>query len=223
MKADSAAADESLAIDMPQYGRDLLSSPTEAGPSRHPTARTISCDMDNDMFSRSRKQNAGDTRPKSSKYFRGRSLGAEDEDVFRPEPQASARSHSAILVDPSSSPPIPAQSLPSTARPTVVSKRTNPFSTTKEESEKRKVLKVAPKDSSIVDMTEDTPERLPLAQTSKSNNSAAGPNYRAANAEALKPKAKSGQISIVDFVGLADARGRPTKGTVAGAKVRRRA
>jgi hypothetical protein len=224
LKLNLNAVDESLAIDMSQNGLESFqSSPADVGPSRHPTARTIACDMETDVFSRSRKRRQ-DRRPaKSSKYFQ-QPLSEDDEwDVFRSDPETKGESDTDVLVAGSSSPVPPAARLSSTA-PTAPPKRTNPFLNTKEESDRRKILKPAPKDDSIVDMTKDTPERqqdrVPLKSIRNAQISRA---LVASNSSMAKHISAVGQTSIVDFVGLRDQHGRPKKGVVAGAKVKRRA
>ena len=221
-KRNSSTGDESLAIDMSQSAPEsFLSSPVDAGPSRHPTARTIVCDVETDVFSRSHKRRRDD-KAKASKYFR-QSMSDDDEwSVFRPEWYPKNEDDTNVLVAGSSSPIPPFLSLPLTS-PKPAPKRTNPFPNTKEESEKRKMLKIAPKDDSVVDMTQDTPERLQQRVPLKSlQNAQANRPLVATGSSSTKQKSAMGQTSIVDFVGLRDQQGRPKKGVVAGARVKRR-
>lgn len=222
VKHNSRNVDESLAIDMSQNDLDLsfASSPANAGPSRHPTARTIVCDMDADIFSRSHKRRH-DGKPISSKYFPDKISSRDEGDLSFPEPPTLMESNVNVLVAGSSSPVVAEQHLPPTAAKAATWKRTNPFPNTKEESEKRKVLKTMPKDTSVVDMTEDTPERPPLATKSLRNAQDTRP-LASASTSPIKPKWVNGQTSIVDFVGIKDAQGRPKKGVVGGARVKRR-
>ena len=210
----SCGPDESLMIVMPQASSSLpIHSSPRAGPSRHPTARTISCELETGMKRSSSR----------SKYFTDRSdviLLSPNSDVdlldLSPHKQPNQ-----ILVHGSSSPPEP-----------VKKRKTNPYPTNREDGDRRRLLKSfnstrAPdtrasrepiksdKAKHIYDLTKNlsSPQRPPLAvKASERSNVGAG----------IRSSVKGG-TSLVEKLGITDAHGRPLKSVVAGARVKRRA
>ena len=209
---------------MPPSEVSLGSSPSNNRLSRHPTARTIAFDGTSDLL--------GAHKPKAksrSKYFAGthgtaKSVGSRSRSASLRAMHSDDEGYGKILVPGSSSPvrssPVRRPIVPLTTKS---ANRTNPFSTSKADSDKRKVLPSPKKD--IVDLTDDTPERLrpPLADRQSKNTTAAAARKTTAPALTAKIAGKSGQGSMVDYLGLKDANGRPKKTIATGEKARRRA
>jgi hypothetical protein len=202
----------------------LDSSPGIARPMRHPTARTIAFDGSSELLGRQKH------KPKSrSKYFVTtdvaiRSESPDPKRVIQVDPESENEGNDRVLV-PGSSSPVRSSPL---SRPTASLSnksinRTNPFSTTKEDSDKRKALP-APVKNAVVDLTDDTPERPrpPLVdRQAKNGSNTTVPKMTTA----LKRKTviRAGQGSMVDYLGLKDANGRPKKHIATGEKAKRRA
>lgn len=174
------------------------SSPSRVETVRHPTARTFSFDIGAKSFASGSKGNKTKTNAaKHSKYFDNKEnpasfgLIADDEDED-------------VMVLDSSPPPLPTASQ--------LKRKANPFQTTKEESEKRKALKMTPATAEVVDLTACTPERPVFADKK---------NIRVSTNTSALGKTSSG--SMLEKLSIVDAQGRPKKGVVAGIKARRRA
>jgi hypothetical protein len=183
-----ASHDDSLEIDMPSFADQSLRAAQRKrgevpGPSRlrHPTARTYSSEQFSASSSSVKK------RPTSSKYF------ADENDATA----------GVVLIDPSSS---PERSVSPVKR-----SRTNPFTSSREVTERRKHLAI----SNTVVMDLSTPDRQNRA-TPLSNS---GNNVDNVGSSTLGEHGKG----MVDWLGVRDMTGRPKKGVVAGVRVKRRA
>lgn len=239
-------ADESLLVDLPSFGdasgysaaeasrsRDpspyvLHSRGNEAGSSgrAHPTARTFSFDLETGLPRVNSKKRKDSSK---SKYFRD-----DDEDDW------TEADHANDVLIPATSPV--ADRLASPPKRS----RTNPFTTTKHASDQRRVLqssstRTAAKEMDIIDVTSDrsSPARsangMSPLRASRAANRLGAPFPRPVNGNlgtslegtAVASKSGktgvSGQKSMVEFLGVADKNGRPGKGVVSGAKVKRRA
>ena len=219
-RGGSRFEDDSLLVDMPQDSsiEIIPSSPQprgQAGPSRHPTARTFSFDYDGNMSHIDDVSKRRKMEKSKSKYF---SCGAEKEN-------RRYGSHSDIMISASTS-----ASPSSPPEPSV--QRTNPFTTTREASESKKKLGKWPVE--IIDLA-DSPERNRALQP-RNNRSIPVPKSPASSASSntripeiwVGNSLKSSVVvqtprGIVDRLGIADKNGRPTKGVVSGTKLKRRA
>ncbi|KAK8844040.1 hypothetical protein IAR55_006834 [Kwoniella newhampshirensis] len=227
--------DESLQIDMPSFDDDPLrslsrllpratvshvnkhNSPTpsengaRAGPSRaHPTARTIQFDLD---------QGLGRKR-KSSKYF----TGSDKENLTASSTKSDLDDEWDEVVE-EASPSPPKRS------------KTNPFATTRKDSEKRKELPSAAARASngnVIIPSSSPPPRSSASRPAEVIDLATSspPSERALLKEiGGKGKGKvvehngrnlHRQGSAVDRLGLMDVNGRPKKGVATGQKVKRK-
>lgn len=204
-KSRKQPEDDSFIVDPPSF-----SMGDDSGSSRvHPTARTFAFDLDEKLAPGKKRKDLS-----KSKYFNA-AAGASPDDL------------GGILVPATS----PGDHLVDTS-PQKRS-RTNPFSTTKQASEKRRTLQGAPKPSftEVIDLS--SPDRTgntgssssrPL-RPSRGENVLAEPAYSKSSSSDASggSKATTGQKTIVDILKIADKSGRPMKGVVVGAaKVKRR-
>lgn len=194
-------ANESLVVDSSSF-LFPSSSPAVHDINRHPTARTFACEIGTSFGGASHKPRA--PKKTHSKYFDNK----ENDDQLAMKAMIAdidADDDDDILVLNSSPPAFPTKSQ--------LKRKANPFQQTKEESEKRKTLKTARTSSiEVIDCTQDTPERPVL--TTKEGFKAS------ANVYALS---RTGSVTLVEKMGLADTNGRLKRGVMAGAKAKRRA
>lgn len=217
--------DDSLEVDMPSLNDRSYTTLGPAGVGstqvqapRSATVRTYSSAMFEDLAPV--RTNASRSKgKKTSKHFPPMD---DDDDIVDLDPDAHMSEH------------------PSRVAASAVSadgddqrKRLNPWAVTKSQSEQRKRLHHVPSTSRpadsyrrhtrpphTIDLT-DSPIRSsgsPLEDVSNRENIVSP----SADAEQRSRKAAQPK-SILDHLGVCDARGRPTKGAVSGTKVRRRA
>jgi hypothetical protein len=209
----TTAANESLQIDLPSFhddsalfgstddhiragGSDTTAYPPKVG--RSLTARTISCDLDRPSGSKKRRPERS-----RSKYF------TEDHNDFVDDhrdasPEAQSDAHYSDDSEPLMEFIVPPKR-----------SRTNPFTTTREASEKKRSLPTSGQDHGrprtlleTIDMiSPDKPKPAPLA--SRRIVDGGGRVGR--------------QRDVGDVLGLKDAQGRLKRGVASGVKVKRRA
>lgn len=160
---------------------------------QHPTARTMSFELGADPLALKPVPVRKDRDRTKSKYFGhgpGQHSGKENEEVLVQDTQQSQ-----------------SQSCTSTEDGKRI--RTNPFSTSREESERRKrALPEQPTRREVIEAADDSPDRPVPA-----------PRH-IIPAEGKGMAAAGGMTS---WLGLSDGHGRPKKGVALGTKVRRRA
>ncbi|WWD21304.1 hypothetical protein CI109_105788 [Kwoniella shandongensis] len=209
--------DDSLQVDMPSfrddslrslsrllprttYGHSSMSPSKRAGPSRaHPTVRTIQFDLEEGL---------GKKR-KSSKYF----SSSDKENVTAGSPVDDEWAE--VIVGETPSPP--------------KRSKTNPFATTRKESEKRKALPTVATGSAVIIPASSPPplQRSPRRQPAEVIDlaSPSPPSTPARDKERKREKVWGelrAQGSVVEWLGVRDTNGRPKKNVMIGQKVKRR-
>ena len=193
--------DESLQIDPPVLEADtsfeiLPQISTGPGGSRSTTARTYSFDLDKNSGAGGSKRNGAAT----CKYF---SAGSDDSTDAVVEGISGRGDHRSILIRDSSSPK-PASPKRS---------RTNPFVTTRQQSDAKKRLRDDAGDVEIIVLRDDSP---PVDEGNKKRGKdGSPPRKRQTRSASRKP--------LAEILGIADSRGVPQKGVASGVKAKRRA
>jgi hypothetical protein len=93
--------------------------------------------------------------------------------------------------------------------------RTNPFSSTRADTERRKRIETA--STHVIDLSTPSPRVKTPLESSERGNEGSGAGTVGSGRDV------AGRQSMVDWLGMRDAAGRPKKGLATGVKVKRRA
>jgi hypothetical protein len=202
--------DDSLEVDMPSFAdksfrrnRDDLPGPSR----RNPTARTFSSDQ---FATTLGSPSPVRKRPKSSKYFTDENDDSSDSILVPPSSTTKERERG-----PDRDRDREKEKEGDDFSP-VKRSRTNPFSSTREDTERRQRIETG--SHHVIDLSTPSPRvKGPLASSERGNEV---PGVGAS--VGIGRDAKERQ-SMVDWLGMRDAAGRPKKGLATGVKVKRRA
>lgn len=206
--ASRSTPDDSLEVDMPSFAdkpfrrnRDDLPGPSR----RNPTARTFSSDQ---FATTLGSPSPVRKRPKSSKYFTDENDDSSDS-ILVP-PSSTIKDKGAERERGNLNPRVERVSLSPVKR-----SRTNPFSSTREDTERRK--RIVTGSHHVIDLSTPSPRvKSPLESSERGNEGSGGAGVGLS-------REVGGRQSIVDWLGMRDAAGRPKKGLATGVKVKRRA
>jgi hypothetical protein len=209
--ASRSTPDDSLEVDMPSFADKSLRRNRDdlPGPSRrNPTARTFSSDQ---FATTLGSPSPVRKRPKSSKYFTDENDDSSDSILVPPSSTTKERGAERDRGNEKER----VERVERVSLSPVKRSRTNPFSSTRADTERRKRIETA--STHVIDLSTPSPRVKTPLESSERGNEGSGAGTVGSGRDV------AGRQSMVDWLGMRDAAGRPKKGLATGVKVKRRA